>query len=163
VFNFGLSNISGESEINVSEMSEFSSLHPLASAAVAFDRRARVTATQRIVLKRLDELSDEFENHNAFLKVDTQGHEEQVLEGAGTTLQRFLGIQLELPITPLYQSTWTLTEAINYMKEKGFVVCQINPINKHTLDPAAFVDIDAVFRRPDDRLDGANLSIRQVG
>jgi len=153
-FNFGLSDRAGKADINVSEMTEFSSLHRQTVVAIAFDARARVTATERIELRRVDELSSEFANRNVFLKIDTQGHEKQVLDGAGALLETFCGVQLELPTTPLYQSIWTIGEAVDYMKEKGFVVCQIAAVNKHKLDPAALVDVDVLFRHADPRLDG---------
>jgi len=154
VFNYGLSDAAGEADINVSENSVFSSLHSLASTAEGFDRTARVVEKQRIALRRLDEFSGEIDGRRAFLKIDTQGHERQVLDGAGLLLRQLYGVQLELPITPLYQSTWTISDALKYMEERGFAICQITAVNKHTLDPSAFVDLDAIFRRIDPRLDG---------
>ena len=154
VFNHGLSDAPGEAMINITENSEFASLHAQTPAAIAFAASARITAAQPIVLKRLDELPDELDGHNVFLKVDTQGHEKQVLDGAGALLKRFCGIQLELPVTPLYQSTWTMAEAFKYMQEKGFAVCQMTANNKQTRDPAVLVDIDVVFRPAASSLDG---------
>ncbi len=154
VFNCGLSDAAGEADINVSENSVFSSLHSLTSTAEGFDRTARVVEKQRIALRRLDEFSGELDGRRAFLKIDTQGHERQVLDGAGGLLRQLCGVQLELPITPLYQSTWTIADALKYMEERGFAICQITAVNKHTLDPSAFVDLDAIFRRIDPRLDG---------
>ncbi len=154
VFNCGLSDAAGEADINVSENSVFSSLHSLTSTAEGFDRTARVVEKQRIALRRLDEFSGEIDGRRAFLKIDTQGHERQVLDGAGVLLRQLWGVQLELPITPLYQSTWTIADALKYMEERGFAICQITAVNKHTLDPSAFVDLDAIFRRIDPRLDG---------
>jgi len=45
----------------------------------------------------------------AFLKIDTQGYERQVL-WERRSASNFVGVQMELPITHLYEGTWSLPE-----------------------------------------------------
>jgi FkbM family methyltransferase len=147
VYNLGLSDASRSASINVSEKSVFSSLHAVDQAALDYDSMARVIRTEVIALKRIDELIEQIGGNNLFLKIDVQGHERAVLEGATGLLHKIVGVQLELPMIRLYQSTWRLSEALDYMESLGFEPSQIAPVNFHTIDPVSFVEIDVVFRR----------------
>ena len=122
-------------------------MHQLNKAALDFDSRTRAIRTEDITLKRLDDLIETIGGNRLFLKVDVQGHEKDVLEGAAGILHKVVGIQLELPIVRLYQSTWRLSEALVYMENLGFVPSQITPVNFQADDPVSFVEIDTIFRR----------------
>jgi FkbM family methyltransferase len=147
VYNLGLSDTSRRANINVSERSVYSSLHASNQNTLAFDPKARVVRTEVIFLKRLDELIEEIGGNRLFLKIDVQGHEKAVLEGATGVLHKVAGIQLELPFIRLYQSTWRLSEALDYMEGLGFEPSQMAPVSFQTDDPVSFVEIDTVFRR----------------
>jgi hypothetical protein len=83
-----------------------------------------------------------------FLKSDTQEFERTVLKGAKSLLSRLWGIQLELPIVHVYQGTWTLPQAIEYMHENGFVISQIHPASFLLRDDKVSLwEIDVTFRR----------------
>ena len=56
------------------------------------------------------------------LKIDTQGYERAVLEGAKETLKRVSGVLLELPIINIYKDNWRFHEAVADMIEAGFVL-----------------------------------------
>jgi hypothetical protein len=62
-------------------------------------------------------------------------------------LTQIIGVQLELPIVPLYKDTWSLADALLYMREVGFVLAQLDPFHWLSEDPVSAVEIDAVFRR----------------
>ena len=150
--NLGLSDAEGTADINVSAKSAFSSLHRTTRSATQFDTESAAVRSETIHLKRLDQL-DEVDGKRLFIKVDTQGHERAVIEGATGLLDRTQGIQLELPISALYENTWTLSEAFGFMREKGFVPTFFAPVNYHTTDPVAIVEIDCIFRRINPSLD----------
>jgi hypothetical protein len=90
---------------------------------------------------------------NILIKIDTQGLERQVIEGGRKTVARSKGVLMELPIIALYDNSWRLSEAIEYMDGIGFVPTQIDPVNYHPLDRQALVEIDCLFRPRDPRLD----------
>lgn len=56
----------------------------------------------------------------ALLKVDVQGYEQRVLEGAGDLLDRLVGIQLELSLVPLYEGGALFTEILHLLTPLGF-------------------------------------------
>ncbi len=152
--NLGISNSNGTATINISEYSAFSSLHQRKAAADAFDSKSAYTRTETITLKTLDAISSKIEGKSIFLKIDTQGHEEAALRGIGSFLDRVEGIQLELPISHLYEGSWTIGESFEYMRSIGFVPTLFYPVNYHTTqDPLALVEVDCVFRRINPSLD----------
>jgi len=83
----------------------------------------------------------------AYLKIDTQGYERQVLLGASKRLSDFVGVQMELPIIHLYEGTWRLHEAVAFMSERSFEISNILPVNYDTCDTVSLVEVDCIFYR----------------
>ena len=73
--------------------------------------------------RRLDDLIHELDAPAPlFVKVDTQGHELQVLEGSEQILANgVVGVQVEVSILPLYSGAATLAEIFNWMNQRDFV------------------------------------------
>jgi FkbM family methyltransferase len=136
----------GLAEINVSEASVFSSIRHQLPAAAAFNSEARVICRESVRVARLDEIFPELPKGRAFLKIDTQGYEQQVLMGASECLSQILGVQMELPIVHLYEGTWQFHEAIAYMCERGFEISNIVPVSYGRADSVSLVEVDCVFR-----------------
>lgn len=154
VYNFALGAVSGQSTINVSESTVFSSLLPVSSAAAAYADTAVSNHTETIEVRTLDEVLPAVTG-NVLLKIDTQGFEKQVLEGAQKTLSKMKGVLMELPIIHLYKGNWQFHEAVAYMAAAGFVPAQIHPVNFHWIDNVSLVEVDCLFRPLDPRLDAA--------
>ena len=153
-YNFGLSDRPGTAAINVSGKSVFSSLQTARKAALEFDADAAAICQQQIELRRLEEFDEKIGGARLFLKIDTQGHERKVLQGIGSLARRLYGIQLELPISMLYEGTWTISEAMAFMRDIGFIPTYFSPVNYHDKhDPIAIVEIDCIFRRIDPEID----------
>ena len=136
-----------EIAMNVSENTVFSSILPQTAMAASFDHQARVQRTEVVPMAKLDDIFEEDRGSRVFLKVDTQGFEREVLEGARESLRKFLGIQLELLIEHLYQGTWSLAEALGFMADAGFVLSQVRSTNVLKSDRTSSVELDCVFRR----------------
>ena len=64
-----------------------------------------------------------------FLKMDTQGHDLNVVAGAGSTLNNFIGLQSELSIIPLYEETPDFKTALGILERAGFALSAIVPNN----------------------------------
>lgn len=62
-----------------------------------------------------------------FLKVDTQGYERQVLDGAPRSLQQAKGIQLELSLIPLYENQELFDTLVKRLTNAGFSIWSIEP------------------------------------
>jgi FkbM family methyltransferase len=143
----GLSNQRATSTIHTFKDTTFSSLHDMTNIGSTFGEDVAPAGEEQIALRRLDEFASEISGKRLFLKIDTQGHEKQVLEGAEGILDRIYGIQLELPLARLYEETWTMGEGITFMERLGFVATHFRPNNFQPQDQVAIMDVDCIFRR----------------
>lgn len=148
--NFALGAKPGTATINVAEMSEFSSMLPFTGAAARHDRQASVAGCETIEVRTLDDVYP-YARTNVLLKLDTQGYEKPVLEGGRSVLPMLKGVLMELPIVHLYEGTWQLHQAIEFMADAGFIPAQIHPVNYHSADSVSLIEVDCLFR-PHDRL-----------
>jgi len=74
---------------------------------------------------RLDELLKEvvnFELSKTLLKIDTQGSELDILEGAGESLLHFPVVLVEVPLNALYENSFNITEIVHFMSERSFLI-----------------------------------------
>jgi FkbM family methyltransferase len=135
--------------INVSRSTVYSSILPALPVLSDFaGPSVEVVRQHTIVLSTLDA---EFSRHvregeRVFLKIDTQGYEEEVLAGAQSCLSRIAGAQLELSLTPLYEGETPLPEMVALLERKGFHMALFEPV---TYDKArgVLLQIDCVFFR----------------
>jgi len=76
---------------------------------------------------RLDELISKYEGkpHNILMKIDVQGAELQVLEGAKGMLDRLAGIIVEVTILPIYRDAPLASEVISWLHDNGFRIFDI--------------------------------------
>jgi FkbM family methyltransferase len=145
----------GSLDIKISDVSQFSSFLDQTSVAKRLFDSSRASATETVQMTTLDHFTSDLRG-NIFLKVDTQGYEEAVLKGSQQLLQRLCGVQLELPIIHLYRGTWTLTRAIEYMQDHGYIISQLSPVSFAPGDSTCLVEVDATFRRFDKSIDGGD-------
>ncbi|MEI6149588.1 MAG: FkbM family methyltransferase, partial [bacterium] len=75
-----------------------------------------------VQIGRLDKYVEvnDIRNSPSWLKVDVQGYERHVLEGAGSLLREFAGIELELSLVSLYEGAPLVEEMISYLRQQGF-------------------------------------------
>jgi FkbM family methyltransferase len=152
--NLALGPSSGVMAINVSKNSQFSSFNDLRETATSFDPNAEFKASESVVVKTLDEAAPPRDlGSNVLLKIDTQGYERPVLEGAKETLKRVSGVLLELPIINIYKDNWRFHEAVAYMNESGFVLAQVHPVNIHNRARDSATEFDCLFRIIDPTID----------
>lgn len=138
----------GEVEINIAGNSVSSSvltmLHSHSSAAPG----SAFVTSERTPLIRLDTVAQSYlePNSRPFLKLDTQGFEWQVLDGASETLKLAKGLLLELSLVPLYEGQKLWQELILRLEEEGFVLWAIQ---KGFTDPRTgrSLQVDAIFLR----------------
>ena len=90
----------------------------------------RYVGTEVVPISRLDFLPSGFLQNGEkqiFLKVDVQGYELQVLDGAKELLKRIVGAQLEVSFVALYKGQALVPPLIDYMMRKGFEIWGIIP------------------------------------
>jgi Methyltransferase FkbM domain len=78
--------------------------------------------TEVTPLRRLDDIRDSvLENSRVpFLKIDTQGYELPVLQGAQEVLKRIRGVQVELSLVPLYKGQASFGQLTGVLGDSGF-------------------------------------------
>lgn len=153
----GLGACSGTAVLHASKLSVFNSLLELSSVAELHDNRMEVDHTEKIPICTLDYFAGTLSG-NLFLKIDTQGYERQVIEGARQTISRTAGILMELPVIHTYQGEWQFHEALKYMFEAGFVPAQMQAVGYHGLDKVSAVEFDCLFR-PRSQVDGLDAGL----
>ena len=103
--------------------------------------------SRQVAARRLDGLVEELlrPGERAFLKLDIQGYERHVLDGAGAALGRFAALELELSVTPLYEGQPGLTEMLPLLAQRGFRPVCLEPILLD--DEGLLMELDGLFAR----------------
>jgi FkbM family methyltransferase len=149
----GLGDTPGTAVLKASKLSVFNSFLELSSVAKLHDERMEVDHTEESSIRTLDQVAAPLTG-NILLKIDTQGYEKRVLEGAQATIPRMSGILVEVPVIRTYKGEWQFHEALKYMSEIGFVPAQIQAVGYHGMDNVSAVDFDLLFR-PRSQVDGS--------
>ena len=138
----------GSTSINVSGNSLSSSLLPMLDAHAAAASESIYVSSEQTPVARLDSVSSMYLNRTSrlFIKIDTQGFEWQVLQGASETIQRAQGVLLEVSLVPLYEGQKLWLELISWMESRGFTLWSVQ---KGFTDPVSgrSLQLDVVFLR----------------
>lgn len=121
--NYGLGNKNINScMINVAGNSYSSSILNMLPSHLKCAPESKYIAQEEIEIKKLDSIFHSFHNKadRVMLKIDTQGYEKNVIDGANESLKNIIIIQLEMSILPLYENETLLSEMINYLTNRGF-------------------------------------------
>ncbi|GAT62865.1 FkbM family methyltransferase [Paludibacter jiangxiensis] len=120
--NFGLGNKTEKAAIHVSGNSYSSSLLDILPTHLSYDAESQYIGEEPIDLKRLDDIFARYyhPDDKVMLKIDTQGFEKNVLDGAIESLKKITLLQLEMSIEPLYKDEVLFTEMVNYLQSTGF-------------------------------------------
>lgn len=94
---------------------------------------SRYVGEQTVEVRTLDDVFDAYVGPRdvAFLKMDVQGYERHVLDGAARALGRVVGLQLELSLAPLYDGETLSAEMIALLEAKGFSLIGLEPGLRH--------------------------------
>ena len=81
-----------------------------------------------------------------YLKIDTQGFEGRVLQGADRSLAEIDTIQIEMALTPLYEGEMTFIDLCQLLLGKGYVIVGLEP---GFADPRTgqLLQADGIFHR----------------
>jgi hypothetical protein len=109
---------------------------------------SRYIGKQEITISRLDSIIDDLcsKNDNIWLKIDTQGYEKDVLDGAEKALSYIHTVQIEMSLVPLYRDEILYMEMINWLIQKGFSLVSLEPgfANAST---GQLLQVDGIFHR----------------
>ena len=117
----------GTAEINVSANSFSSSLLEMTDAHTSAAPGSETVAAEHVPLTTVAELVRELDldPDRTLLKIDTQGYEAPVLDGAGPLVGKLAAIALELSFVPLYAGQQLFDELVGRLREAGYVLYAI--------------------------------------
>lgn len=138
----------GTVTLNVSAETDMSSTLPFRPEMGELLDSAAYTGSVTVPITRLDEVFDAHvaPGDRCFLKIDTQGTESAVLDGAAGRLDRISCIQLELSVVPVYQGEPGYLDMIDGLARLGFQPALFisGYFNRRT---ARMISMDGVFVR----------------
>ncbi len=119
----------GTATIHVAGNSQSSSLLPMRQSHVDADPSSAIVGSEEVPVTTVRDLVDvhDLDPARTLLKVDTQGFESAVLDGAGDLLSDFAAVQLELSYVPLYDGQVLADELLTRVFEAGFAFWSIEP------------------------------------
>jgi FkbM family methyltransferase len=150
VYPFALGADEERKVINVAAETVFSSfLKPLDESQVRF-RGNRVTRTEEVEVKRLDQVLEtcikDISSPRIYLKLDTQGFDLSVLEGAQSVLDRILALQTEASLHNIYHGMRSFVDSVAEFQSKGFEVIDFITVNRD-VDQLCALELDCIMAR----------------
>ncbi|MDB5482522.1 MAG: methyltransferase FkbM family [Caulobacteraceae bacterium] len=132
---------------NVMASTFFSSLRePIEKLDETFSELNVVERSVDMTTNVLDYYFEKYESRlgfcRPFLKMDTQGNDLAVARGAGDKLRKFVGIQSELAVKPLYKDQPDYREVLSFYGEKGFNLSALLQNHLHFPD---LVEVDCIM------------------
>jgi FkbM family methyltransferase len=146
--NIALGNSEGTALINVAGNQTSSSLLAMSQLHVDIKPHSRYIGHEEIVLKKLDSVIHDYiePQKEIYLKIDTQGYEKQILQGAETSLPLIRVVQLEMSLAELYRGGTLIYEMIPFMESKGFFLSSIER-GFHDKNTGRLLQVDGIFIR----------------
>jgi FkbM family methyltransferase len=138
----------GTLTMNVSANSVSSSVLSMRGEHMTAAPEARYVATEQVPAVTVDDLVTRhgIDPATTVLKIDVQGYERAVLDGARETLGKFAGVRTEMSLTPLYDGQALMPEIVAYLDERGF---DLWSVERGFTDPRTrrLLQLDGVFFR----------------
>jgi hypothetical protein len=109
---------------------------------------SEIIAKEKIVVKTLDSfINNGIEVSNKiYMKVDVQGFEMFVLEGAKKVLPQVVAIEVELSLVQLYKGGPLFIDMINHFRKLGFSLASLNHVFLDTTTDL-LLQVDGIFLR----------------
>lgn len=138
----------GELEMHISGNSLSSSALDMLESHKAAAPNSAYVGTEQVPLATLDTLAGTYLQPTTipFLKIDTQGYEDRVLDGASSLLAKARGLHIELSFVPLYEGQKLYDDMVRRLQSMGFTIWSIAP---GFCDPHSgrMLQVDATFFR----------------
>jgi len=119
-----IGDFNGFVDINISKNSYSSSILPMLNLHLNAAVNSEYIGNEKTSIITLDSVADTYLNKfsNCFIKIDTQGYETQVINGAFKTLKRAKGVLCELSLVQLYEGQDIWKDLILRLEKEGFVL-----------------------------------------
>jgi len=119
----------GKATLHVAGNSVSSSLREMTAAHLDAAAESQYVATEEVcVVTRADLIARYAGSSDAgvFVKLDVQGHERDVLDGAGNSLDTIGGIQLELSLVELYSGQALMQDQVTFLASHGLALWSLD-------------------------------------
>lgn len=150
VYPYALGAEDGPAEIN-RVPGTMSSMLPASEFGKEWSDKLQRQTTQTIQVRRLESVFDEvtrgLDPVRAYLKMDTQGFDLQVFEGARAALDRVVAMQSEASCVPIYDGMPRLPEQWSVYEGAGFEAVGVYPVTRDQQTLRA-IEFDLVMVRP---------------
>lgn len=148
VHNCSLGERDGKATINISENSVSSSLLNNLPVLTENAPQAKFITTEEIEIKKLDSVFEglNLTGKNIYLKIDTQGYEDKVLQGAENTLKHITGLQIEMSLIPSYEGSSDFKTLSATLESSGFKLTAIEN-GFYDKETGYQLEIDGIFFR----------------
>jgi FkbM family methyltransferase len=134
----------GELPINVASNLASSSLLEMAGGHRSGAPSISVVGLETVRVARLDDVLDD--ERPCLLKLDVQGYEDKVLDGAPRTLGRAVLLQCELCTGDLYFGQASVRVVMDRLDDRGFELVDLEPVFRSGADGRVLA-VDALFAR----------------
>ena len=148
VFNCAISNENKEVEINISENSVSSSLSQILNSHTDAAPESKYIEKQSVKSICLDGFKHNWVNSSnaIFLKIDVQGYEKKVLDGASKVLEKVKVLQIEMSFKKMYSHDLCFSKMKDFLEAKGFLLFHIQNGFRSRLT-TELLQVDALFIR----------------
>lgn len=146
--NIGLGNRDEDRFIHVAANSQSSSFLSMLDTHKEAAPQSAYQGEERATIRRLESILPAYcgPADKVFLKVDTQGFEKPVLEGARGLLPAVPLIQLECSLVPLYDGAESIEDMIAFMRGTGYDPIDLQPTFHHK-NSGHLMQADVLFVR----------------
>ena len=119
---YALGNEDSSAELNLSANGPSSSFLELSDNVKDTGVDLDYVGSESVQIRKLDSVFQEVAGsaNNVFLKIDTQGFERSVIEGAEKTLKNIRAVQMEVALVAHYEGEALIEEMLGMMREQGF-------------------------------------------
>jgi FkbM family methyltransferase len=143
-----LGSAAGEVDINIAANSVSSSIMPMLPAHAAAAPQSKFIAQERVSVTTVDSLFARYCSpaDKVCLKIDAQGFEKQVLDGAVESRRAIALIQLEVSLLHLYEGEELWDYFLSRMQAEGYALWAFIP-GFWDLRTGQSLQLDAIFAR----------------
>lgn len=149
LYPFALSDTNAEAVINITSFHGANSIHPQATPHKRLNPQVQELGTERIQLRRLDDMAGELPARCDVLKIDVEGHEMQVLAGGETYIrERVDAIIIEISL--LRDEAWerqSLFDVFAFMNRLGFRLINVIDLYRAKEPHPPLLQMDCIFRK----------------
>lgn len=150
-YNLALSNEAASKDINVYSGTQFSSFLDVNDYSKNIWNDLSSVSKEKVNVVRLDDMFEEIvektDSKNYYLKLDTQGFDLNVFQGAMKSLVHVKAMQSELSLISVYDGMQDPYKILNNYHTQGFFISGLYPINRDK--SLAIIEYDCVLVRRD--------------